>query len=274
MVSSIIPKSTDKCITCGAELTGNFCSTCGEKKLNPSKDYSIGKFLEQTIDGFTHFDSKFLRSFRALLFKPGFLTEEFIRGRRTRYMKPVQIFIIASVLFYFLFPTTSTFFASVQDLHFSNKFNFDVDKAVAQKATTDDTTVQSVIKSVEIDAAHKSKAFLFLLIPVWGLAFYMLFWRSSSFLVPHVIFASHAISFLIVLFMVYYLIALTLFGSNINDNRLIPLVVAFLAYLFLAVRRVYQRHLFWSITKTIFALAIFLALFIIYRQGITIWALI
>src|SRR5258708_2269115 len=109
MADSIVPEPIGVCVSCGTKLKGSYCWKCGEKKLNPSKDYSIGKFIEQTVDGFTHFDSKFLRSFKALLFKPGFLTIEFIHGRRMHYMKPVQIFIIAIVLFYFIFPSASTF---------------------------------------------------------------------------------------------------------------------------------------------------------------------
>jgi hypothetical protein len=143
---------------------------------------------------------------------------------------------------------------------------------VAKKALTDGMTEHAVIKAVESEAAHKSKTYLFLLIPLWGLTFYLLFWRSSSFLVPHVVFASHAISFVILLFMVY-VFAFRLFGSDVNDIKLIPLVIIFLSYLFIAVRKVYQRHLVWSVAKTLASLAIFFALFVMYRQLITLWAL-
>src|SRR5882672_9429477 len=125
MTNSIIPQTDSTCIACGTKLKGNYCWKCGEKKLNPAKDYALYKFIEQTVDGFTHFDSKFLRSFKALLFKPGFLTLEFIHGKRLHYMKPVQIFIIASVLFYFFFPKASTFFAPVKQLQMNNRFGFD-----------------------------------------------------------------------------------------------------------------------------------------------------
>ncbi len=273
MTASIIPPPSNACISCGAKMKGNYCSQCGEKRLNPEKDYALHKFIEQTVDGFTHFDSKFLRSFKALLFKPGFLTLEFIKGRRIRYMKPVQIFIIACVLFYFVFPTVSTFFASVRDIQKSNRFNFDVTRAIQKKLDSDSTTVHLEIKHVETEAAHKSKAYLFLIIPFWGIAFYLLFWKSNPFLVPHIVFAAHNLSFLIILLMVYYLVTIALRIQNVGDSQLIPLAIIYITYLFIAIRKVYQRKILWSVITCLASFAAFIFLFIIYRQGITIWAL-
>lgn len=260
-------------MTCGKELTGNFCANCGEKRLNPSKDYSIGKFLEQTVDGFTHFDSKFLRSFKALLFKPGFLTLEFIHGRKTRYMKPVQIFIIASVLFYLIFPKVSTFYASLIDLRENNLYGFDVTKVINEKVKVDETSEQIVIREVEKEASHKSKAFLFLLIPFWGFSFYLLFWKSNSFYVPHVIFSIHSLSFLIVLLVIYYLSAFAIGIRRIGDFELIFFAVIYITYLFMAIRKVYQRSIVASAIKSIASFGILILLFVVYRQAITIWAI-
>ncbi|MBI1767398.1 MAG: DUF3667 domain-containing protein [Bacteroidetes bacterium] len=273
MHQTIIPEQKNLCLTCGTKLKGNYCSHCGEKKLNPTADYSIHKFIEQSVDGFTHFDSKFLRSFRALLFKPGLLTVEFIHGRRMRYMKPVQIFIIASVLFYFFFPKASTFFAPVAQLQLNNRFGFNATKVVQDKATADSTTTHLIIKAAETEAVHKSKAYLFILIPFWGLLFYLLFWRSNPFLVPHVILAAHSLSFFIVLFMIYYPVMMLVGLKKFGDNELILMAVIFLTYLFFSIKRVYQQSIFLSLVKSILALLAFMTLFATYREGITIWVL-
>jgi hypothetical protein len=273
MSETIIPEQKSLCLTCGAKLKGKYCSSCGEKKLDPATDYSIHKFIEQTVDGFTHFDSKFLRSFKALLFKPGFLTLEFIHGRKTRYMKPVQIFIIASVLFYFFFPKASTFFAPVKQLETNDRFGANATEVIKKKALADSSSVHLVVKTIETEAAHKSKAYLFILIPFWGLLFYVLFWRSNPFLVPHIIFAAHGISFFIILFMVTYLVCLPFGLKGIGDRELYIMAIVFTLYLFLGIRKVYQRNIFWSLLKSIIAMAAFLALFVFYREGITIWVL-
>jgi hypothetical protein len=76
------------------------CSACGEKKFDP-KQLSARNFIHQSIDIFTHFESKVLKSIWLIIRKPGFLTKENIRGVRVPYAKPMQLFIIVNVVFYF-----------------------------------------------------------------------------------------------------------------------------------------------------------------------------
>ncbi|MEP6691964.1 MAG: DUF3667 domain-containing protein [Gemmatimonadaceae bacterium] len=46
----------------------------------------------------TDVDSKYISSFRALIFAPGKLTEEFFAGRRDRYLSPLKLFLIVGAL--------------------------------------------------------------------------------------------------------------------------------------------------------------------------------
>jgi hypothetical protein len=77
--------SAGVCGNCGAQLTGPFCSQCGEKKFS-RQDYSLGHFVEEAIDGLTHFDSRFLRTLKLLLTKPGELSNAFFHGGLSVYM--------------------------------------------------------------------------------------------------------------------------------------------------------------------------------------------
>lgn len=97
----------ETCVSCGAKLKGDYCRKCGEKKIVPERDFSLPKFLNQTLGHVVHFDSKLLRTGWLLFSKPGFLTAEWTAGRRVGYMKPLQPFIVASLLFYFFLPTTT-----------------------------------------------------------------------------------------------------------------------------------------------------------------------
>ncbi len=47
-------------------------------------------------------DSKIFRSVKALLFKPGFLTNEYLAGRRARYVSPLRLYLVATFLFFFI----------------------------------------------------------------------------------------------------------------------------------------------------------------------------
>ena len=51
----------------------------------------------------THFDSKFFDSMKYLLFKPGFLPQEYIKGRRASYLNPVKKYVFTSAVFFLLF---------------------------------------------------------------------------------------------------------------------------------------------------------------------------
>lgn len=51
----------------------------------------------------THFDSKFFETVKDLIFRPGFLSNEFIKGRRARYLHPVRMYVFTSAIFFLLF---------------------------------------------------------------------------------------------------------------------------------------------------------------------------
>jgi hypothetical protein len=55
------------------------------------------------LEEFLKFDSKVALSFWLLLARPGFLTMEFLGGRRVRYLSPFKLYFTVSFLFFFLF---------------------------------------------------------------------------------------------------------------------------------------------------------------------------
>jgi len=51
-----------------------------------------------------HFDSKFFRTILPLLFKPGWLTLEYMKGRRKSFVEPFRLFLVISVIYFLLLP--------------------------------------------------------------------------------------------------------------------------------------------------------------------------
>ncbi|MBZ5531970.1 MAG: DUF3667 domain-containing protein [Acidobacteriia bacterium] len=86
------------CPNCGKELQGKYCHDCGEKKVH-GHDLTLKHFLQHALHEFTHLDSKVFATVRYLFTRPGFLSQEFVAGRRLRYMKPLSLFLIASAVF-------------------------------------------------------------------------------------------------------------------------------------------------------------------------------
>lgn len=87
-----------QCANCGTAITGHFCAHCGQKNENPL--HSLWHFIGEATEDLTHADSRVWITIGALLFKPGFLTLEFLAGRRARYLPPIRLYLVMSVLFF------------------------------------------------------------------------------------------------------------------------------------------------------------------------------
>ncbi|MGE0587804.1 MAG: DUF3667 domain-containing protein [Cyclobacteriaceae bacterium] len=92
---------SDVCLNCGAKLNGLFCSECGQKNI--PKRQTLGELAENFLGSFFSYESKFLRSVKHLLVRPGFLAMEYNDGRRERYYHPARMYVFISFIFFFLF---------------------------------------------------------------------------------------------------------------------------------------------------------------------------
>jgi hypothetical protein len=87
------------CANCGARLTGKYCSACGQRHHDhPVHDF--WHFTSEALEDLTHADSRLWQTLTALLFRPGFLTREFLEDRRARYLPPVRLYLVVSVIFF------------------------------------------------------------------------------------------------------------------------------------------------------------------------------
>jgi hypothetical protein len=87
------------CENCGAPLSGLYCAQCGQ----PAIDYrrSFGHVFVDVLNEFLNWDSKFFATIALLIAKPWRLTNEFIAGHRVRYVHPLRLYLLASILFFF-----------------------------------------------------------------------------------------------------------------------------------------------------------------------------
>ena len=87
------------CENCGSSLTGRYCGQCGQ----PAIDYrrSFGHVFLDVLNEFLNWDSKFFATVGFLIAKPWRLTNEFLAGHRVRYVHPLRVYLLASILFFF-----------------------------------------------------------------------------------------------------------------------------------------------------------------------------
>ncbi|MBC8137066.1 MAG: DUF3667 domain-containing protein, partial [Fibrella sp.] len=74
------------------------CGQCGQE--NEATPVSFAGLLREGWDEFIKVDKKLLATLGKLLFRPGYLTEEYVRGRRTAYLSPFKMYITVSALFF------------------------------------------------------------------------------------------------------------------------------------------------------------------------------
>lgn len=88
------------CGNCHEPVKGRFCMNCGQE----DRTYllSLTELIGDFFGELTNFDSRFFRSMKPLLFRPGWLTLEYMRGRRQHYFPPIRMYIIVSLLFFFV----------------------------------------------------------------------------------------------------------------------------------------------------------------------------
>ncbi|MFN7177060.1 MAG: DUF3667 domain-containing protein [Thermaurantiacus sp.] len=98
------PGETATCRNCGAPVASAYCANCGQKT---HLHRTIGDALHEMVHGVLHFDTKFWRTLPLLATRPGFLTRDYIEGRRVRYISPVALFLLTIFLTYIVFSSIS-----------------------------------------------------------------------------------------------------------------------------------------------------------------------
>ncbi|MEL7297735.1 MAG: DUF3667 domain-containing protein [Pseudomonadota bacterium] len=103
------------CLNCGAELatTDRYCPACGQQVLGTDARH-FSTLAKSSLKEVTSLDGRVLPSFWHLIAKPGSLTRAYIIGQRSRFLKPISVFLMANLLF-FLAPTLSDFNITLYD---------------------------------------------------------------------------------------------------------------------------------------------------------------
>ena len=87
------------CDNCRTPLQGGFCHVCGQNAHNPLR--SFGHAVEEVFESFWHLDGRIFRTLRTLL-SPGKLANAYLAGHRAPYVAPLRLFVIVSVLTFFV----------------------------------------------------------------------------------------------------------------------------------------------------------------------------
>lgn len=89
------------CLNCGAALSGRYCHICGQENTEPKE--TVWTLVSHFFNDITHFDGKFFSTVKYLITKPGFLSAEYLKGRRAGYLHPIRMYVFTSAFFFIIF---------------------------------------------------------------------------------------------------------------------------------------------------------------------------
>lgn len=111
------PAMPAPCENCRTVLIGGYCHVCGQRAHSPL--HHFGHAVEEVFESFWHLDGRIFRTLRDL-FVPGRLAVAYLAGHRVRYVAPLRLFIILSLM---------TFFVGKLTLHFDPGDSVKIDTA-------------------------------------------------------------------------------------------------------------------------------------------------
>src|SRR5260221_271718 len=83
------------CRNCGAATSRNFCAACGQETRVQLPTARV--FLREATGRYVALDGRLWRTLAGLMFRPGFLTREYLLGRRRRYIRPARLFLVLAL---------------------------------------------------------------------------------------------------------------------------------------------------------------------------------
>jgi hypothetical protein len=87
-----------RCLNCGVRAPDAYCPACGQSTRDRLPTFM--QFMREATGRYVAYDGKFWKTLAALLFRPGFLTREYLAGRRRRYIGPARLFLVSSLVLF------------------------------------------------------------------------------------------------------------------------------------------------------------------------------
>ncbi|MCC7460964.1 MAG: DUF3667 domain-containing protein [Gammaproteobacteria bacterium] len=262
------------CGNCGAQLRGPWCAQCGQNAHASARSFNA--LLHDGWHTLTHLDSRAWRTCRALLLRPGLLTAEYFAERRQRYLPPVRLYLVLSVLFFALVrwhapqpegaasPTPAAGPAATPACELRSDLpgldallRLETVQRGCEQARR--TSGQSLLLAMQRNVPRM----MFVFLPLIAAAMLLLYWRPRRLYLEHLVFCLHNHA---ALYLVFVLLAiLEGFGGWFAGLAVLTSVASGLLWLYVpwyvwrAMRRYYGQGRLLTLLKYVLLAAAYLA---------------
>ena len=220
-----------KCHNCSNEFPeqAQYCPCCGQSRKDFNRPFKqlISESLYELLD----IDGRLTTTLKTLLFQPGNLTTNYRAGKRVSFTPPLRMYLITSLLLFFIMSMIKTDYSEGKEL-----ISF------------------LILPSGVLEQIPK---IIFVLLPFYASVLQMT--QPSSRYIFNLVFAVHIHTFWYLLFIFFLL--LQSFSNYLPDIGYVGLVVLvyFLIYQLIAIKRFYQVSWIKSFLINLFTLGIYLA---------------
>ncbi|MFC2089547.1 DUF3667 domain-containing protein [Bacteroidota bacterium] len=294
--SDLQPEIDSSCRNCGYEVSGAYCSNCGQKFEDVNKPM---KEILSDLVGIFNLDASIFNTIKPFLFKPGYLSLEFLNGKRKRYLSPLRLYLFLSIVFFFVMRiyfnsdnATGVVYQSSSDstaanvladstaleyLRNDSLFYGDIDSS---NFDSTNIALDSMIRKSAVDIAENEAIFLsdllnfssyglFILMPVFALLLQLLYIRRKHYYVEHLIFSVNMHSFALLILTIFVSLQLV-FSSISNYTGILLFVIP--VYFVAGMKRFYQQNIFKILGKTLVLTILYSILLLLALIGIAILA--
>ena len=258
--------ATARCENCGAAVSASYCGECGQRAA--PAELSLWHFAREAADDITNADSRVWRTLVPLLFRPGYLTREYLDGRRARYLPPFRLYLVVSLMCFVLASMLGPEVAPVG----ADRGPVTVKPGACDDSLYDGPWRQQILPMLQdgcrgaiADGGRElTRQFvanlpsaLFVSLPLLALFMKTMYWRPRRYYVEHLLFFVHNHSFLFAA--VGLLMVLRHFLGGRTSALLTLATVAYGAwYLYRAMMNVYGQRRWLTCTKFVALAAAYL----------------
>jgi hypothetical protein len=267
------------CANCGASLADRYCGRCGQ---DSHASLSFGHFTHELVEGLFHVDSKFWRTVRTLLLRPGLLTQEYLDGKRNSYSPPFRSYLVISIAYFivasvFGAPGSRVMASSGQELTAADcariaahpgwalQFVPDLEASCARALSNNGRALTAAMENL-------LPKVMFVVLPLVALVQFWIYRRQRPLYLENLVFVLHFQSFYYLVSAAALLLAAgigTFAGAQDQIGQAFEFAVYLwsLVYLFFAERRVYRAR---TVKIVLALLAIAVSYMIFYSLGVAV----
>jgi hypothetical protein len=267
------------CPNCDTPLHGSYCSTCGQHQRR--YDQAFSQLVSEGLGDIFRLDARGSKTLLSLLFRPGQLIVEFLAGARARFISPVRLYLVVSLLLFLLISigpedrsehVVEADHAALHDAIMEYIILDGVDGPLTQYAQ------EQILKMMVLGRSNPQLLFdqyvdllatvMFFMIPIFAIFVKLFYLGSRYFYTEHLIVCVYLQSFIYIAFSM--LLVLGFFGDALDGiDYAIQLWIP--VYIFISIRVVYRQSYFLTVSKYVILTFVYFSLFITALLASFVW---